>query len=97
MKTQKVPGQVPETIAGPRERAGLMEHPAAAEQAERAVCQHHRQASDTVAELLQLRRCVQPPTVDWQQHSVTAEDSKACKGGGAGDQHHALAAAARRC
>lgn len=33
MKTQKVPGQVPETMAGPKERAGLMEHPAAAEQA----------------------------------------------------------------
>ena len=27
MKTQKVPGQVPETIAGPKERAGLMEQP----------------------------------------------------------------------
>lgn len=27
MNTQKVPGQVPLTMAGPRERAGLMLHP----------------------------------------------------------------------
>ena len=27
MKTQKVPGQVPETIAGPKDLAGLMEQP----------------------------------------------------------------------
>lgn len=32
MKTQNVCGQMPDTMAGPRERAGLMEHPAARKQ-----------------------------------------------------------------